>query len=112
MGGHKWCFGQPGDIVETCLVDMAEIQHDLQVIARQNQPLACIGQTRPSVGAGGKSKGHAVAKDGRARPNRADRPQAHGVKRVKRIQIFIYRLGAFHVHQGCDDAIGKGGADV
>ena len=112
MGGHQRRIRQRRHIVKALFIQMAEVDHDLQPVAFGHQPLARLGQARPGVGAGRKGKGHAMAKDRRARPDRAKRAQAERVERIERIEIGVDRLGAFHMHDAGDDAFGHRGADL
>ena len=53
-----------------------------------------------------------MAKDRRPRPDRAKRAQTHGVKGIKRVKIGINRLGALHMQDACDHALGQAGANL
>ena len=67
-----------------------------------------LGQPRPGVGVAGEAEGHAMAEDGRAAPDRAERAQAHRMAERQRVEIGVDRLGAFHVHHPGDGAGGQG----
>ncbi len=98
MGGDERRVADRGDVVEALFVQVRQVDHDLELVALADQRLAGIGQAGAGVGVAGIAERHAVAEDGRAAPDRAERAQAGGVPDVQRVKIGADRLGAFHMH--------------
>ena len=100
------------DIVETCLIQMAEIQHDTQRVARPHKPLSGITQPRPGIGRARKPERDTMTEDRRARPDGPERAQAKRVKDMKRVETGIDRLGPLHMHDTGDDAVAARALDL
>jgi len=70
------------------------------------------GEPRTGVGRHRIGERHPMAEDVVAAPHRPERAKPRGVECFERIEIFVDRLAAFHMHDGCEHAVVHGLADI
>ncbi|MNV21155.1 hypothetical protein D3C71_1120830 [compost metagenome] len=112
MGCHQRRIRYLGDIPETLLVHVRQVDHDFQFVAGLYQPLAGLRQAGADIRRRGETEGHAVSEDVRAAPDRSKRAKARFVENVKRIQISADRFRALDMEDGGESAFRHGIADI
>ena len=113
MGGNDG-LAHVCDVLEPFQGDVAGVQHDPQRAAPRGQTLAIVGQARALIRITEVAKGHAVAKDVVARPDRPQRPQADTMQHIQRQQIGVDAICALQMqdtgqriaHEGARQLVG------
>ena len=112
MGGDQRSRRQSGNIPETGLVDMGQVDQHAKLVATADKPFSGGSQARSGIGRGRIAERHPVAEDVGAAPDRSERAQPHSVEPVQHGKPGIDRLDAFEMHDRGDAAIRHGGPDV
>jgi hypothetical protein len=112
MRGDERRHRDAGHVVEALLVQVRQVDQDAEFVAEADKVAALPGEAGPRIGRAGKGHRHAVAEDRGPAPDRAERPQAHVVEKVERVEVRADGLGALHVHDARDHARLHRGADL
>ena len=102
VGDDERLLGDRGDVPESALVEVGEVDEDPELVAGPHERAAGSGEPGADVRRGGRGERHAVAERVRPAPRDPERAQPARVQRGQVLEAGLDRLGALDVHDRPD----------